>query len=208
MLLLEVLKDKGMALVGRFVLRGRENLCLVRASDGALVLEELYFAEDVRAADETRQAVDGVEVNDDELAVALRALLSAADAPELTTVTGKLKIQSNNSLATLNLVKLATSEQVGAGGMVWVKCLAKGEFDSSAKKFYTKEQFAVWAEAFGAKEGDLLCVFDPDVTWVVSGRGMASRSANTPYEGWTLRGRVRHTLCAGVPVVVDGEACR
>ena len=50
-----------------------------------------------------------------------------------------------------------------------------------------------------------LCVFDPDATWVVSGKAMASRSANTPYEGWTLRGRVRHTLSAGVPVVVDGE---
>ena len=50
-----------------------------------------------------------------------------------------------------------------------------------------------------------LCVFDPDATWVVSGKEMASRSANTPYEGWTLRGRVRHTLSAGVPVVVDGE---
>jgi len=53
-----------------------------------------------------------------------------------------------------------------------------------------------------------LCVFDPDATWTVSGRAMASRSANTPYEGWILRGRVRHTLSRGVPVVVDGEARR
>ena len=53
-----------------------------------------------------------------------------------------------------------------------------------------------------------LCVFDPDATWTVSGRAMASRSANTPYEGWSLRGRVRHTLNRGEPVVVDGEARR
>lgn len=51
-----------------------------------------------------------------------------------------------------------------------------------------------------------LCVLDPDETWTVSGAAMASLSSNTPYEGRTLRGRVRHTIRAGVPVVVDGEA--
>jgi len=53
-----------------------------------------------------------------------------------------------------------------------------------------------------------LCVIDPDATWTVSGQAMASRSANTPYEGRTLRGRIRHTICAGEAVVVDGEAQR
>ena len=53
-----------------------------------------------------------------------------------------------------------------------------------------------------------LCVVDPDETWTVSGAAMASLSSNTPYEGRTMRGRVRHTIRAGVPVVVDGEARR
>ena len=53
-----------------------------------------------------------------------------------------------------------------------------------------------------------LCVVDPDETWTVSGAAMASLSSNTPYEGRSLRGRVRHTIRAGVPVVVDGEARR
>ena len=53
-----------------------------------------------------------------------------------------------------------------------------------------------------------LCVVDPDETWTVSGAAMASRSHNTPYEGRTLRGRVRHTVCAGEPVGIDGEAQR
>ena len=53
-----------------------------------------------------------------------------------------------------------------------------------------------------------LCVVDPDETWTVSGAAMASLSSNTPYEGRTLRGRVRHTIRAGEPVVVDGEARR
>ena len=53
-----------------------------------------------------------------------------------------------------------------------------------------------------------LCVIDPQATWTVSGAAMASPSRNTPYEGRTLRGRVRHTLLAGEPVVIDGEPQR
>ncbi len=53
-----------------------------------------------------------------------------------------------------------------------------------------------------------LCVIDPDATWVVDPAELASRSRNTPYAGRRLRGRVRHTLLRGEPVVVDGEAQR
>ena len=53
-----------------------------------------------------------------------------------------------------------------------------------------------------------LCVLDPNATWTADADGGASRSANTPYVGRTLRGRVRHTLVAGEAVVVNGEAQR
>jgi dihydroorotase len=53
-----------------------------------------------------------------------------------------------------------------------------------------------------------LCVVDPAATWTVDPAALASRSRNTPYGGMTLRGRVRHTLLAGEPVVVDAEAQR
>jgi dihydroorotase len=53
-----------------------------------------------------------------------------------------------------------------------------------------------------------LCVIDPEVTWTVDGAAMASRSTNTPFQGRELRGRVRHTLLLGEPVVIDGEAQR
>jgi dihydroorotase len=53
-----------------------------------------------------------------------------------------------------------------------------------------------------------LCVIDPDVTWVVRGDAMASRSRNTPFEGRTLRGKIRHTILEGEVVVLDGEAQR
>lgn len=51
-----------------------------------------------------------------------------------------------------------------------------------------------------------LCVYDPSTTWTVTGKALASRSRNTPYEGWRLTGRVRHTLVGGAVVVLDAEA--
>ncbi len=53
-----------------------------------------------------------------------------------------------------------------------------------------------------------LTVIDPELAWTVLKSGMASRSANTPYEGRRVRGKVRHTVLRGEPVVVDGEPCR
>jgi dihydroorotase len=53
-----------------------------------------------------------------------------------------------------------------------------------------------------------LCVLDPAATWTVDPAALASRSRNTPYAGMTLTGRVRHTVLAGAPVVVDAEAQR
>ncbi len=53
-----------------------------------------------------------------------------------------------------------------------------------------------------------LTVVDPDAEWSVSGAAMASRSTNTPFEGRKLRGRVRHTILDGEPVVIDNLAVR
>lgn len=53
-----------------------------------------------------------------------------------------------------------------------------------------------------------LCIVDPTVRWTVDASGGASRSRNVPYVGRELRGRVRHTVLFGEPVVVDGEAQR
>lgn len=53
-----------------------------------------------------------------------------------------------------------------------------------------------------------LAVFDPTVEWQVDPAALASRSRNTPYVGRALRGRVRHTVFAGTPTVIDGVARR
>ena len=53
-----------------------------------------------------------------------------------------------------------------------------------------------------------LVVFDPDERWQVRPAALASRSRNTPYVGMDLRGRVRHTVFRGSPVVIDGTPQR
>jgi dihydroorotase len=53
-----------------------------------------------------------------------------------------------------------------------------------------------------------LVVFDPTEEWTVDPSELASLSANTPYAGRTLRGKVRHTMLCGVPTVLDGKAQR
>ncbi len=53
-----------------------------------------------------------------------------------------------------------------------------------------------------------LAVIDPATTWQVDARRLASRARNTPFAGRTLTGKVRHTVFAGAPVVIDGEATR
>jgi dihydroorotase len=53
-----------------------------------------------------------------------------------------------------------------------------------------------------------LCVLDPAATWTVDAGALASRSRNSPWDGRTLTGAVRHTVFRGEPVVVAGEAQR
>ncbi len=56
------------------------------------------------------------------------------------------------------LIDWVKRPQVGASGMVYVKCEANGQYKSSVDKFYDQEDLAKWAEATGAKEGDLILV--------------------------------------------------
>jgi DNA end-binding protein Ku len=69
-LLLNAMKETGMAAIGRMVIRGNENFVLVRPKGDALVLETLFLAEDVRSQAEIDEAVEGVGVSDPELDLA------------------------------------------------------------------------------------------------------------------------------------------
>ena len=69
-LLLSAMKETGMAALGRMVIRGNENLVLVRPKGDALVLETLFLAADVRSQAEIDEAVEGIGVSEPELDLA------------------------------------------------------------------------------------------------------------------------------------------
>jgi len=77
-LLLEAMKQTGLGGVGKFVLWGKENLCLVRPLGDSLALETLYFAEDIRTRSEIDEAVGETEVADAELGMAVQLVESLA----------------------------------------------------------------------------------------------------------------------------------
>lgn len=56
--------------------------------------------------------------------------------------------------------------QVGALGMVYVRCNDDGTYKSSVDKFYDQNDLAKWAEKTNAKTGDLICVLSGDTNKV------------------------------------------
>lgn len=60
------------------------------------------------------------------------------------------------------------------------------------------------AQLLGVKMGHLsvgahadVCVFDPAVAWKVEPSALKSQGKNTPFNGYTMQGRVRHTIVEG-----------
>jgi len=56
------------------------------------------------------------------------------------------------------LIDWVKRPQVGASGMVYVKCNEDGTFKSSVDKFYDQEDLTNWAKTTGAKTGDMIFV--------------------------------------------------
>jgi DNA end-binding protein Ku len=84
-LLLRAMQESGMAAVGKFVLWGKENLCLIRPQGDTLALETLFFADDVRSKTEIEEVVEATEVKKAELALAgqvIDSLVGEWDAAE------------------------------------------------------------------------------------------------------------------------------
>ena len=65
-----------MAAVGKFVLWGKENLCLIRAQGDTLALETLFFADDVRSKAEIEEVVEATELRGPELELAGQVIQS------------------------------------------------------------------------------------------------------------------------------------
>ena len=56
------------------------------------------------------------------------------------------------------LIEWVKRPQIGASGMVYVKCNTDGTFKSSVDKFYDQDDLAKWADVTGAKPGDMIFV--------------------------------------------------
>ncbi|MBV8714599.1 MAG: Ku protein [Chloroflexi bacterium] len=68
-LLMRALKTKDVVAIGKIALRNKESLCALRAGDNALMLETLYYPDEIRTAD--LQAEPEVLVSPQELTMAL-----------------------------------------------------------------------------------------------------------------------------------------
>src|SRR4051795_4037166 len=75
-LLLEAMKEANVAALGRFVLAGKEKLCLIRPMGDALALETLFVYEDVKDHAEIEEAVGGAELKKPELDLAKQIIAS------------------------------------------------------------------------------------------------------------------------------------
>jgi len=53
--------------------------------------------------------------------------------------------------------------QVGAKGLVYVKCNEDGSYKSSVDKFYSQDDLKSWSEKMNAKPGDLLLILSGDI---------------------------------------------
>lgn len=72
-----------------------------------------------------------------------------------------IAVPGGNSYSRKDIDKLidwVKRPQVGAKGMVYVRCNEDGSFKSSVDKFYDAGDLARWADVTGAEKGDLICV--------------------------------------------------
>lgn len=69
------------------------------------------------------------------------------------------------------LTKWVQRQQIGAKGLVYVKCNEDGTFKSSVDKFYSQDNLKVWAEKAGADKGDLILVMSGEKAHIQSALG-------------------------------------
>lgn len=67
-LLMTALQDKGVAAVAKIAMRSRENLCLLRPGNGTVILETLYYPDEIRKPEE--EGLDDITVDERELKMA------------------------------------------------------------------------------------------------------------------------------------------
>jgi DNA end-binding protein Ku len=105
-LLREAMEESGVAALGRFVLAGKEKLCLIRPMGEALALETLFVHEDVKDHAEIDDLVADMEVREPELDLAKQIIASLAGPFD----PAELRSEYRESLRGLLEAKLAGQE--------------------------------------------------------------------------------------------------
>src|SRR5215475_12814264 len=76
-LLADAMAKSEQVAVARFVMRGKENLVLIRAARGGLMLHTMYFADEVRSFDEIDKG-QSAKIKDNEIDLALQLISGLA----------------------------------------------------------------------------------------------------------------------------------
>jgi DNA end-binding protein Ku len=105
-LLLNAMREAGVAALGTFVLAGKEKLCLIRPKGDALALETLFVAEDVYSQAEIDEAVGETSVKDAELDLAKQVIGSLEGEFDPS----ELKSEYRSNLRAMLEAKLAGEE--------------------------------------------------------------------------------------------------
>lgn len=88
---------------------------------------------------------------------------------------------------------LALNLRLADEGLITLEELVEKMVHAPRRIFHLPEQPETWVEV------------DPDATWVVRGAEMQSRAQWTPFEGWTLRGRVERVVLRGADAYHHGH---
>jgi DNA end-binding protein Ku len=81
-LLVRAMEESARAAIGKYVMRERQNLGLMRVRDGVLVLEKMHFADEIRPADDLAPEIGNVDKRELEMAQSLIDRLSGDFEPE------------------------------------------------------------------------------------------------------------------------------
>jgi DNA end-binding protein Ku len=69
-LLMQALRKSQRVAIGKIALRNKEHLCTLRPQDGALVLETMFYADEIRSTEELRRPGENIKLSERELDMA------------------------------------------------------------------------------------------------------------------------------------------
>lgn len=81
-LLMRILKEKGMVAVGKVAIRNKERLCALQPQDGTMLMETLFYPDEIRLEKDTQAPEVTVSEGEMTMAHTLIDLLSAPFEPE------------------------------------------------------------------------------------------------------------------------------